>query len=78
MLDGPPRVECRQGPLALNAVAFFFVADLSADFFFERLTEVEGDVGGLEVLWIGVRDVVNQRAECSAARNRGWFFAASQ
>ena len=45
-----------------SAVAFFFVADLFAEVFFEGWEEVEGDVGGLEVLGFGVGDVVGERA----------------
>ena len=56
-------------------MAFLFVADLLADFLFKRLDEVEGDVGWLEVFGLGVRNVVDERAECGCAGNRGGFFA---
>ena len=57
-----PCVPGFEGAVALDAVAFFFVADLFAEVFFERREEVEGDVGGLEVLCFGVGDVVGEAA----------------
>ena len=46
-----PCVPGGEGAVALEAVAFFFVADLFAEVFFEGWEEVEGDVGGLEAFW---------------------------
>src|ERR1700741_1135125 len=66
---GPPCVECGEGALALDAVTFFLVADLAALFFRHRLPQGKGDVGGLEVLGIGVSDVVDEGAERGAARD---------
>lgn len=43
-------------------MALLFVADALAEVFFERGEEVEGDVGGLEFLAVGVGDVVHQGA----------------
>lgn len=43
-------------------MAFFFVADAAAEFFFEWGEEVESDVGGLEALAVSVGDVVHQGA----------------
>jgi hypothetical protein len=51
-----------EGSFALDAVAFFFVADFLAQFFFEREEEVEGDVGGLEGFGFAVGDVVGEAA----------------
>ena len=57
-------------------MALFLVADFFAHLFFERLQQVEGDVGGLKVFGVGVGDVVNQRAERRCARNGRGLFAA--
>ena len=54
------------------------VADLLAHFFFQRLQQVEGDVGGLKVFGVGVGDVVHQRAEGRGARRGRGFFAAQR
>ncbi len=55
-----PFVPGFEGAVALDAVAFFFVADLFAEVFFEGWEEVEGDVGGLEAFGFGVGDVVGE------------------
>ena len=47
-----PEIPGAEGAFALDAVTFFFVADFSAQVFFEGGEEVEGDVGGLEAFWI--------------------------
>ncbi len=73
-----PLVPCGEGAFALDAVAFFFVADGFAEFFFERDEEVEGDVGGLELFVVGVGDVVDERAVGGEARGRGGFYASGQ
>ena len=51
-----PAIAFAQGEFALHAVAFFAVAN----FFVERRKQVEGDIRGLEVSGISVRDVVRQ------------------
>jgi hypothetical protein len=55
-----PGIEGGEGTLALDAMPLLFVTDLFAHFFFERLDQVEGYVGGLEVFGIGVGDVVDE------------------
>ena len=55
-------VPCGEGSFALQAVAFFFVADLFAELFFEGWQEIEGDVRGLEAFGFGVGDVVGEAA----------------
>ena len=62
LLRDEPFVPGGQGALALDAMAFFFVADFFAEIFFEGWEEVEGDVGRLEFFGFGVRDVVGERA----------------
>ncbi len=57
-----PGIPGGEGAVALDAVAFFFVANLFAEVFFEWEEEVEGDVGGLEALGFAVGDVVGERA----------------
>ncbi len=74
----PPRVERGERPLALDAMTLFLVADFFAHLFFERLQQVEGDVGRLEVLRVGVGDVVDQRAERRGARDRRGLFSARE
>ena len=64
-----------EGSIALEAVAFFFVADLSAEVLFEWEQEVEGDVGGLEFFVVGVGDVVGEGAVGGDAG--GWFRGAA-
>ena len=59
-------------------MALFLVADLFAQLFFERLQQIEGDVGGLEVFGVGVGDVVDQRAEGGGARDRRGLFSACE
>ena len=59
-MSAQPLVPGGEGAVALEAVAFFFVADLFAEVFFEGWEEVEGDVGGLEVFGFGVGDVVGE------------------
>src|ERR1700677_3471546 len=54
-----PRVQRGQRALANDPVPFLLVADFLAQLFFKRLQQVEGDVGRLKVLRVGVRDVVN-------------------
>ena len=46
----------------MNAVAFFLIADLFAEIFFEGWEEVEGDIGRLELFCFGVGDVVREAA----------------
>ncbi len=77
-MGAPPGVEGRQGPFALQAVALFLVANFAADFFFEGLEQIEGDVGGLEVPGVSVGDVVDQRAEGGGARDRDRLFATGE
>src|SRR5581483_5083473 len=74
-LAGPPRIKRRQRPLALDAVPLFFVADLLAQLFFERLQKVEGDIRRLESFRIGMRDVVHQRTERCRTRHRSGLLA---
>src|SRR5277367_2227706 len=71
----PPGVERGQGPLALHTVPLFLIADFLARLFFERLEQIESDVGGLKIFGIGVGDVVNQGTHRRGARNRRWLFA---
>ena len=54
-----PKVKVAQRQLTLQAMAFFAVAD----FCFQRREKIEGDVGRLETLWVGVSNVVHQRTE---------------
>jgi len=61
-LIAEPVVPCFEGSFALDAVAFFFVADLFAEVFFEWEQQVEGDVGGLEGFGFAVGDVVGEAA----------------
>jgi len=74
----PPRVEGRQRSLADDAMALLLVADLLAEFFFEGFEQVEGNVCGLKVFWVGVGDVVDQRSKGAGARRGDGFFAAGQ
>ena len=60
--NGEPLLPGGEGALALEAVAFFLVADAFAKVFFERWKEVERDVGGLEAFGFGVGDVVDEGA----------------
>ena len=71
-----PGIEGRQRSLALQAVAGFFVANLLAHFFFQRLQQVEGHIGRLEVLGVGMGDVMHQRAEAQGARRGRRLFSA--
>ena len=73
-----PFVPGGQGAFALNAVAFLLVANLLAELFFERHEQIEGDVGGLEVLAFGVGDVVRQRAVGGEARGGCGCLAAGE
>ena len=59
----PPCVECRKGAFAHDAMALLFVADFLAQLLFQGLKKVEGDVGGLKVLGIGMGNVVDQGAK---------------
>jgi hypothetical protein len=54
------------------------VADFFAQLFLQRLQEIEGDVGGLEIFRVGVGDVVNQRAESACTRRWNGLISASQ
>jgi hypothetical protein len=60
-----------EGSFALDAVALFLVADLLAEFFFEREKQVEGDVGWLEFFGFGVGDVVGEGAVAGDAWGGG-------
>src|SRR5665213_1489477 len=57
-----PHLPRLQTTFALDAVAFFLVANPFAKVVFKRWEQVEGDVRGLEFLRVGVGDVVDQRA----------------
>ena len=48
-----------QAALALEAVPFLFVTNLPAAFFFQWGQQIEGDVGGLEALGLGMGNVVH-------------------
>jgi hypothetical protein len=63
--SNPPAIKRRQRTLALDAMTLLLVANLAARFVIERLQQIEGDVGRLEAFGVGVRDVVNQRTQCS-------------
>src|SRR5271165_1041672 len=67
----PPVIKCGQSLLTLDTAALLFVANAAPGFFFERDEQVEGDIGGVEALALGVRDVVDERAERGLARDRG-------
>src|SRR5271170_2282605 len=72
--DVEERVHGEGGAAARFGMAgLLVVAKLVARGLIKRREEVEGDVGGLKVLWVGVGDVVAERAECGFARKRfGW------
>jgi hypothetical protein len=56
----------------LQTVTLFFVADFFSQLFFERHQQIEGDVCRLKVLSVGLRDVVDERAQrCFARYGRG-------
>src|SRR5579871_2029990 len=69
-----PRFECA---VALELVAFLFVAHLFTQFGFERWQQVEGDVGGLESLGLSMSDVVGQAAVGASAGSGYWALALS-
>ena len=66
-----PTVEFLQGKLALQSMAFFAVADFAV----EGGQQVESYVGGLKVLALCLRDVMDERAECRRSRGRRWLAA---
>ena len=73
-----PLVPGGEGALALDSVAFFFVADAAAEVVFQGRKEVEGDVGGLEALTFRVGDVVGERAVGGGARGGGGLDATGE
>ena len=74
----PPCIERRQGALALQAMALLLVADLLAQFFFERLSRSKVMLAGWKCFAVGVGDVVDQRAEGCGAGNGHRLFAARE
>src|SRR4051794_38384695 len=64
---GKPGVEGFECALADEGVALLLVANAALGGFVELLEQVEGNVGGLEILRIGVADVVDQRTEGGSA-----------
>ena len=75
---GEPGGPGLEGVLALEAVAFFFVADGFADGFVEWGEEVEGDVGWLEAFGVAVGDVVGEGAVGAGAWGGFWDAAVGE
>src|SRR5271155_64334 len=69
-----PGFEFSQRQFALQATALFAVADLAI----ECGQQIEGDVGGLEILALGSCDVVDQRSECGDPRRRQGLAAGGE
>ncbi len=76
--DHDAHVPGFEGSVALEAVAFFFVADLFAELGFEGWEEVEGDVGGLEAFGFGVGDVVGEAAVGAGSGGGGGLLALGE
>src|SRR5579872_2683298 len=70
--SGQPLIKFAEGEFALLAMALLAVAD----FLIERRKQIEGDVGGLKFVGVGVRDVVGERAEGGGARRGDGLCAA--
>ena len=67
-----------EGAVALDFVAFFFVADAFAEFFFEGWEKVERDVGWGELFGFGMGDVVGEGAVGGEAGGGGGLGAVGE
>ena len=73
----PPAVKNRQRALALQAMPLPLVADLLALRLFQWQQEVERDVGWLEVIGLGMSNVVHQRTQGAGTGNGGYRLPVS-